>query len=220
MVSKQSWLSAKLMKAPSMLSRSYSSCSNLKMNLLNCCCSASLVKLMQSCSKELMAKDSKPKISKTPAEDRMSESFSHMMQSFTAFTTQRNIAPYTILANESRASAALLGVRSMRISSFLVTRILTVNAVINLSISTPNNLAASSTVFMSAIWAISCPPSDILDSNLTCPKCRMPAMMLRTWSTFCSENPMLRIDFKVYLSPSSSVNSRNWGAPPCPVRWK
>mmetsp|Transcript_20174 Transcript_20174/g.33188 ORF Transcript_20174/g.33188 Transcript_20174/m.33188 type:complete len:231 (-) Transcript_20174:1331-2023(-) len=219
-VSKQSWLSGNEINAQLIFSLSYSSCSNLKINLLNCCCNASFVKLIQSCSNELTAKLSNPKISNTPAEDRMSLSFSHMIQVFTSFTTHKKSAPYTVLARASLASCALSGAKSIRISSPRVTIILTVNAVVSLSTSTPNNLAASATVLSSAICAISCPPSLILLSNLTCPKCKIPATILKTISIFPSSHPILLILLSVYFNPSSSVNSRRVGAPPCPVKWK
>lgn len=50
--SRQSWLSTKTTEDHSIPSLSYSSCSSLKMCLLKYCCSCSLAKLMQNCSKE------------------------------------------------------------------------------------------------------------------------------------------------------------------------
>lgn len=66
--SRQSWLSTKTTEDHSIPSLSYSSCSSLKMCLLKYCCSCSLAKLMQNCSKEFFWNTSKPNMSSTPIE--------------------------------------------------------------------------------------------------------------------------------------------------------
>ena len=58
--SSTSWLSTNSMYDQSIFSRSYSACSILKTCWLKCCCSFSLARLMQNCSKSFSLKHSKP----------------------------------------------------------------------------------------------------------------------------------------------------------------
>mmetsp|Transcript_18394 Transcript_18394/g.47805 ORF Transcript_18394/g.47805 Transcript_18394/m.47805 type:complete len:217 (+) Transcript_18394:436-1086(+) len=95
-------------------SRAYSAASCSKMTSLKYCCSSSFVKLMQSCSKELCSKNSKPKMSSTPTKGRASSAAAPApppppptpKTSFTRATANAKSDPYRCLANASRPSVA------------------------------------------------------------------------------------------------------------------
>ena len=71
-ISRISWLSLNSMCSHWMRSLSYSACSSLKIWWTKNCCKFSLQKLMHSCSKLLIWKLSKPKMSSTPIDSLLS----------------------------------------------------------------------------------------------------------------------------------------------------
>ncbi len=77
------------------------------------CCSFSLAKLMQSCSKELVSKNSKPYTSSSPMY-RLQLAWSSTAELIRA-TTKAKRRAYMILTIASRASAALYGVCGLTI---------------------------------------------------------------------------------------------------------
>ena len=86
-------LSGKVMCAHETPSRLYSSCCFLISASMKCDCSRSLVKLMQSCSKVLNSKFSKPKMSRKPMKRRsLSGTLLPSRVTLSFLMTQSNIA--------------------------------------------------------------------------------------------------------------------------------
>ena len=67
------------------------------------------MKLIHNFSKLFTAKLSKPNMFSTLAYDRMSLSFSHLMQLFTSLTAHRNTAPYTVFRESVAGIGGLVG---------------------------------------------------------------------------------------------------------------
>lgn len=100
-------LSANMTLMGSMPSLSYSAASMAKMCWLKKNCSSSLAKLMQSCSKLLNSKFSKPKMSRMPMRRNSSASAGCRRRSMRC-TSHANVRPYRLLAMASRVVTALV----------------------------------------------------------------------------------------------------------------
>mmetsp|Transcript_36673 Transcript_36673/g.98275 ORF Transcript_36673/g.98275 Transcript_36673/m.98275 type:complete len:229 (-) Transcript_36673:115-801(-) len=211
---RQSWLSGKSLNDHWMPSRSYSACSILNTNELNCCWSFSFVKLMQSCSNELRLKHSKPKMSSTEMEASTSFS-SHTRFSLIFITIQSNMREYRILHRASRASAACCGRNILVIVSNRVTMVLVVIAVTRLSWSTAQSVQkASAFGMLSAVTSEPSPSSVSFEPIVTCPSCNSAAEIERISSASSAVKLRVTMAARILLNSSWSSISRRSKMPP------